>query len=421
MAAPASQRDGGSGAAGGSGGVAVTRGYLASDPRTRWWPSPQGVAARLAVLALMGLVVVAVPHVVPSIQINIVARAAVFAVMALSMNVLIGYAGQISLGHQAFLGVGAFTAAYVLTTAQMPYAIALIASIATGAGAALILGVVALRVRGLYLALVTLTYGLFAQEVIFNLRALTGGGAGLRAPRPELFSGDIAYVYYCIAVLGVVLLFDWRLTRTKAGRAIQALRDDERVAAAWGINVTGYKLLAFVISGSVAGLAGILFAGIEQVVAPADFGLTLGLTFLLMTVVGGTGIRSGVVQGGILFAVLPTLLDEAHQNWDFFPFTAIDALWEPLIGALLLILTLVAFPGGLAQQQAHARRWLSFQPFADHGHADDEGEGAAQAREAPGNAGNTGDSDAAGDSGGSGAAVASGRRSRGARRVRGGR
>lgn len=416
MAAPASERDGASGA----GGVGVTRGYLTSDPRTRWWPSPQGVAARLAVLALMGLVVVAVPHVVPSIQVNIVARAAVFAVMALSMNVLIGYAGQISLGHQAFLGVGAFTAAYVLTTAAMPYPVALVASIATGAGAALILGVVALRVRGLYLALVTLTYGLFAQEVIFNLRTLTGGGAGLGAPRPELFSGDIAYVYYCIAVLAVVLLFDWRLTRTKAGRAIQALRDDERVAAAWGINVTGYKLLAFVISGSVAGLAGILFAGIEQVVAPADFGLTLGLTFLLMTVVGGTGIRSGVVQGGILFAVLPTLLDEAHQNWDIFPFTAIDALWEPLIGALLLILTLVAFPGGLAQQQGHVRRWLSFQPFADHGHADGDGEGAAQTREAPedgGNAGNTDDGDAAADSGGtggSGAAVAAGRRSRGA-------
>lgn len=348
----------------------VVRGHLVDRPRERWRPSPEGLAARLAAIAVLGLIVLAIPHLIPGVFVNVAALAAVYAVVALSMNVLIGYAGQISLGHQAFLGVGAFTAAYVLTTMEMPYPVALVAAMGTGAGAALLLGFVALRVRGLYLALVTLTYAIFAQNVIFNWRPLTGGGAGLGAPRPDFVNGDIAYVYYCIAVLALVLLFDVRLVKSKAGRAIQALRDDERVAAAWGINVTGYKLLAFVISGSIAGLAGILFAGIEQVVAPADFGIALGLIFLLMTVVGGVGVRSGVVQGGILFAILPTLLDRSHANWHVFPFTAIDALWEPLIGALLLILTLVAFPGGIAQQQEHARRWLSFQPFVE-GHAGD--------------------------------------------------
>src|SRR3970040_2051170 len=126
----------------------------------------------------------------------------------------------------------------------MPYPLALGAPLATGAASALILGAVALRVRGLYLALVTIAYGLFAQEVIFNYRPLTGGGAGRRAPRPEIFDGDIAYVYFCVAVLGLILLFDWRLTSSKAGRAIEALRDDERVAASWGINITAFKLLA---------------------------------------------------------------------------------------------------------------------------------------------------------------------------------
>lgn len=333
------------------------------DPRDRWWPSPAGVVARLTVHAALIAILLVIPHVIPATLVNIAARAAVFAVIALSMNMLMGYAGQISLGHQAFVGVGAFTAAYVLSTLEMPYVISLLAAVGTGAGSAVILGAIALRISGLYLALVTIVYGLFAQEVIFNVRALTGGGAGLRAPRPSLFSGDIAYVYFCLAVLAVIFVFDWRLTASKAGRAIQALRDDERVAASWGINVTAYKLLAFVISGSMAGLGGALFAGIEEVVVPPDFTFTIALTFVLMTVVGGLGVRSGVIQGGILFAILPTLLEKGHANWHVFPFTAIDAVWEPLIGALLLILTLVFFPGGIAQQQEHLRRWLSFGPF----------------------------------------------------------
>ncbi|MBI2168314.1 MAG: branched-chain amino acid ABC transporter permease [Actinobacteria bacterium] len=334
-----------------------------ADPRERWRPSPIGVIARLAVIAFYILLVIAIPHLIPGTLVNVAARAAVFAIVAVSMNVLMGYAGQVSLGHQAFVGVGAFTSAYFLSEAGMPYPFALAASLATGAGAALVLGMVALRVRGLYLALITIAYGLFAKEVIFNIRSLTGGGAGLRAPRPGVFDSDIAYVYFCAAVLGLILVFDWRLTATKAGRAIEALRDDERVASSWGINVTAYKLLAFVISGSIAGLAGALFAGIEQVVSPIDFDFTLALTFVLMTVVGGLGNRWGVIQGGIFFAILPTLLEKGHSNWHFFPFTQLNAQWEPLIGALLLILTLVQFPGGIAQQQEHLLRWLRFQPF----------------------------------------------------------
>jgi branched-chain amino acid transport system permease protein len=161
----------------------------------------------------------------------------------------------------------------------------------------------------------------------------------------------------------VALLFDWRLTSTRPGRAIQALRDEERVAASWGIDVTGHKLLSFVISGGMAGMAGALFASIEQIVSKEDFGLSLSLTFLLMTVVGGAGHRAGVVQGGVLFAILPTLLDRAHENFHVFPFTALKATWEPAIGAILLLLTLTMFPGGIAQQQWPLLRWLRGGPF----------------------------------------------------------
>jgi branched-chain amino acid transport system permease protein len=314
--------------------------------------------ARVAVMVLLLVVVLAIPKAVPVVYLSVVSRAAVYAIVAISMNVLVGYAGQASLGHAAFLGLGAFGSGYALTELGMPFGAALVVAAAVGMGAALVLGGVALRVSGLYLALVTIAFGLCAQETLFNIRFLTGGGAGQPAARPSLFQSDLRYAYFCMAMAGLALLFDWRLTSTRAGRAIQGLRDDERVAASWGIDVTGHKLLAFVISGAVAGVAGGLFASIEQIVSKEDFGLSLSITFLLMTVVGGTGNRWGVVQGGALFAALPTLLDRAHENFHFFPFSSLEATWEPAIGALLLLLTLTMFPGGIAQQEAPLLRWL---------------------------------------------------------------
>ncbi|MGH9135637.1 MAG: branched-chain amino acid ABC transporter permease [Acidimicrobiales bacterium] len=327
----------------------------AGEPVRPFGPSQ---AARVVVLGVIAGVVLATPLLVPDIQVPIVAKAAVFGIVAISLNIIVGYTGQVSLGHAGFLGVGAFAAGYALTELTVPYGAAVAVAAGAGALGAVVLGAAALRISGLHLALVTLAFGLFAQETLFNIRSLTGGGAGQRIPRPGLFDTDVRFAYLCIAVLAVAIAFDWRLVSSKAGRAIRALRDDERVAASWGINITSYKVAAFVISGALAGVAGALFGSINEIVTKEDFGLSLSLTFLLMTVVGGAGNRWGVVQGGVLFAVLPTLLTEAHENWQVFPFTEITATWEPAIGAILLILTLILFPGGIAQQQAPLLRWL---------------------------------------------------------------
>jgi branched-chain amino acid transport system permease protein len=330
-----------------------------------WRPSPGGVAARVGVLAGLLLLILVLPQIVPSVYTNLIAKAAVFGIVALSMNMLVGYTGLVSLGHAAFVGIGAFASAYALTEMQLPFAAALVVAALTGAVGALVLGTIALRLAGFYFAIVTIAYGQFAQEVAFNIRSLTGGGAGQPAPRPSFLETDLRYAYFCIAVLAVAMAFDWRLTSSRGGRAIQALRDDERVAASWGINVTSFKLLAFLISGILAGIAGALFASTEQVAVPLDFTFSLSLTFLVMTVVGGAGNRWGVVQGGILFALLPTLLERAHENFHVWPFTAIDATAEPAIGALLLLLTLIFTPGGIAQQQKHLLSWLSFRRWSD--------------------------------------------------------
>lgn len=405
---------------------------VVADPRVRWRPGTTGIVARLVVLALVGLAALVLPHLLPGTLVNIYSKAMVYGVVALSMNILIGYAGQVSLGHQAFVGVGAFTSAFLLSRSGLPWPMAVVGTILLGGVIALLLGAVSLRVRGLYFALVTIAYGVFVQATVFGITQLTGGGAGADAPRPEFAQGDIAYAYVCLAGLLLAWVFDWRLTASRAGRAIEALRDDERVAASWGINVTGYKLLAFGLAGAVAALAGALFASIEQIVSPITFGLPLALLFVLMTVVGGLRSRPGVVIGGFIFAILPTLLEAAHGAWGegeavcatappnvlqfalglvavgliaerivhavqhrgwtgrtitatavataagaaiigtfaiggftggYCFWQTIDALWEPLIGAGLLILTLTLFPGGIAEQFAPVFRWLSFQPF----------------------------------------------------------
>lgn len=327
----------------------------------RWQPSGRGQTARYSAIGAIITIVLIFAAALPDIYTNLISRAAVFAIVALSLNILVGYTGQVSIGHAAFFGVGAFAAGYGLVELNLPWLFGLAVAAISGAIAALLLGVVALRVKGLYLALVTIAYGLFAQNTIFNFSGFTGGGAGRDAPRPifgDAPISDLQYAYVCIAFLIIFLVLDVLFAGSKAGRAVRALRDDERVAASWGINVTGYKLLAFVLSGLLASVAGGLFASIEQIVAPADFQFQLSITFLLMTVVGGAGNRWGVVQGGILFAVLANLLEAANTNFPFPPFSFITASAEPLIAAVLLLLVLTLYPGGIAQIQQRSLGWL---------------------------------------------------------------
>jgi branched-chain amino acid transport system permease protein len=334
-----------------------------TEPPAPWRPSPVGMIARAVVLVVVLGFVLSTPLLMPDVQVNILTRVVTFVIVALSLNILIGYTGQISLGHSAFMGVGAFSAGIAITNVGLPWIFAQAVAVAVGALAALILGFVALRVKGLYLALVTLAYGLFAQFVIFPLGPISRGGAGMPADRPEWAFGDEAYAYLCLGALALVWVLDWRLTSSRAGRAIQALRDSEKVAASWGINVTAHKLLAFVLSGAIAGLAGGLFAGIEQLVSPITFGFQLSLLFLFMAVIGGAGSRPGVVVGAVLLGILPFFLDIAEANWGF----PLDGSAAGLVGALLVLIVLLKFPGGIAQLLAAPFRWLSFKPFRSTG------------------------------------------------------
>jgi branched-chain amino acid transport system permease protein len=348
-------------------------------------PGPVGRVARTFVWVLLVWFVLAFPANVLSpfdlgvADVSAATEAVIFGIIALSLNILLGYAGQISLGHQAFVGLGAFTSAYVVVDLKLSFWFALAVAAGMGALQAGLLGAVSLRLTGLYFALVTLAYGKFTEETLLGITALTGGEGGKSAPRPPGFDTELRYYLLCLGFLALVLFLDWRLTRSKAGRALQALRENPRVASSYGINVNAYILLAFAASGLFAGLAGALLAHHEEVIVGSKFDFRLALLFVLMTVVGGLRSRSGVVIGAAFFALLGSgklleMLDRPLEGLFGFNLTHFieGTIGLPsefvalVVGPILLLLTITMYPGGIGQQLAPVREWLLGRRFDVH-------------------------------------------------------
>ena len=347
-------------------------------------PSRAGIWARGFVWGLLVWFVLAVPaNFLSPFELGVsdvgaATEAVIFGIVGLSLNILLGYAGQISLGHGAFVGIGAFTSAYVVVDLQLSFWFALLIASSVGALQAGLLGAVSLRLTGLYFALVTLAYGAFTEQTLLGITEITGGEGGKPAPRPAGFESEGSYYLLCLGFLALVLFLDWRLTRSKAGRALAALRENPRVAASYGINVKAFILLAFAMSGAIAGLAGALLAHHDEVIVGSKFGFQLSLLFVLMTVVGGLRSRSGVVIGAAFFALLGTgklleMLDKPLGAVGFSLTEFIDGtIGLPqefvalVIGPILLLITITLYPGGIGQQIAPVREWLLGRRFDPH-------------------------------------------------------
>lgn len=359
----------------------VTMPAAAAGSEARWRPDTRGWVIRGLVLALLIAFVIFRLISFKPIWADYMSLAAVYAIIGLSLNIVLGYTGQVSLGHHAFVGFAAFVAAHHLTvragcapeegcieSSLNAFFVSVLVAVLSGALAAGVLGLVALRIKGLYLALITLVYGFVAVNSLFELPALTRGGAGMPAPRPQAFATDHGYMFLTMGFLALVLFIDWRFLRSKVGRAVLAVKESEAVAASYAVNVTVYKVMAFMLSGAFAGLAGALFAARRQIVVATDFGFQNALLWVLMAVVGGLGSRLGVTIGSMFFALFPFLITLFNPVTHFIEGTLKRDPEELtlVIGPALALLTMIQFPGGIAEQISPITRWLSGQKFSMH-------------------------------------------------------
>jgi ABC-type branched-subunit amino acid transport system ATPase component/ABC-type branched-subunit amino acid transport system permease subunit len=270
------------------------------------------------------------------------------AAAALSLNLLMGYAGQISLGQYALVGVGAFTTGIAASPLHygLPFMVVVPIAALAGGLVAFVVGLPALRLRGLYLAIATLGFSYAMFEWAFRIRSLTGGGAGLMVPRPWFGDFELLrnadYLAVVLLLLAGLWLVDRNVTRTRLGRAFQAIRADEPMAQAYGIDVARYKLLAFVLSGAFAGVAGAMYGSLFNFANSEQFELRWSLLLVIVVVVGGLGSRGGVVTAALMFAALPRLLT-ALRGWDL------------IVGGLLLMFAVARHPGGFPEAIADAR------------------------------------------------------------------
>jgi branched-chain amino acid transport system permease protein len=237
----------------------------------------------------------------------------IYAIAAIGLNILVGISGQISLGHGAFFGFGAFASAWLVNSFSIPVLIAMpLAGLMTTA-VGMIFGTPAARIKGLYLAIATLASQFILEDFFSRAEWFSGGVYGALAQRPTLFgyelSSDLSYLYLVLFWLVVSVIAASNLLRSRDGRALVAVRDHYLSAEIMGINLTKYRILAFGISSFFAGLAGALYAHYLEFVSVEGFTLILSVQFLAMIIIGGLGSIYGSILGAIFILLLPQYME----------------------------------------------------------------------------------------------------------------
>ena len=290
---------------------------------------------QLAIAAAVMLVLLAVPPFLKNYGIYLFSYWLVFVIATMGLNLTIGYAGQKSLGHAAFFGIGAYTVA-ILMKAGFSFWLGLPAAMAGCFVIGLAIGFPALRVQTLYLAFATLGFNTAVWLVLRNEEWLTGGTFGINGiPRPGLlgFSLDkpLAFYYFVLGVTLLLAFLLWKLLASPWGKAFTALRDNPIRAESLGVDTRAYTLLAFAIGGVYAGVAGALFAPLVEFIEPAPFGVGTSIMMYLMVVVGGAGYFFGPMLGAAVGVLLPEWLRFAQAWYLFFFGVAVVALmlWLP--------------------------------------------------------------------------------------------
>jgi branched-chain amino acid transport system permease protein len=339
----------------------------AATPAESRYVSPRTL--KLVGAVALGLAVFVFPYLAPSSRVVDAANQILIASLgALALNVLIGVAGQFSMGSAAFMALGAFTAATVSTQVlQLPFLAALLLGALVGGIAAVLVGILALRIRGFYLALATIALHYIVLFGVEHYQEATVGIIGFLMPTATIFGIEFrgAFDWYpvLLVILILVALGVYNLLRSKTGRAFRAVKDRDIAAAILGVNVTRTKLTAFIITSMIIGFQGALYAYYVGVVTYEAFHLDVSVQFIAMIMIGGVGTVSGSILGAIFVIGLPFVVQAAAPNLPaWFPFidqieTNLFAV-QSIIYGLAIIVFILRFPRGMSYGLKRSGQWL---------------------------------------------------------------
>jgi branched-chain amino acid transport system permease protein len=308
---------------------------------------------RLSAPLVVGVVLAVLPLLLSSALLQVYIFIGLYTVVVSGLSLLMGFAGQVSLGQAAFYAIGAYTAALLARDFGVPPLLGIVVALAATALLGFVVGLPLLRLRGHYLAFGTLAFQLITISIIGEARDVTGGDTGL-ANIPPLSFGPlpvegpvkpIVFAYVVLALVGIVLLFNLRLVRSRPGRALRALATSEAGALSAGVPVRRYKLQVFALSAAYAGAAGGVYAFFVGYIAPGSFPLLLSIQFLIMATVGGLGTVWGALVGATsLFVVIQVL--QALGTLPGMPLRA-PAIFAYAVYGALLVLVMLLLPRGV--------------------------------------------------------------------------
>lgn len=349
-----------------------------------------GSGARRVGLAIMVVAFLIIPLQVDDFWLGVMALVAVYAIGGIGLNLLIGYAGQVSLGHAFFLGVGAYAAAWFGGQQDWPLLLWLPAAALVGAAFGALVGPIALRLSGHYLAIVTLGLLFVGEHVMVEWDAVTGGTRGTRVDASlaigpldfrslELFgssyTSDQGLFWLLWGVVAIVALLAKNIARTRPGRALQAIRDRDVAAEIVGVSLLKYKVAVFAVSSAMAAVAGGFYgAAVQGSVRPSEFGdiggLIMSITFIAVIIIGGMGTISGAILGAVVVGAMPRVIQRFSSELPFLQdgpgddgIIQVSQFNLMLFGALIIVFLLVE-PMGLAALWRRITTYFKAWPFS---------------------------------------------------------
>jgi branched-chain amino acid transport system permease protein len=348
------------------------------DMKRNYYEDIQFFSSRVVLICFLVLLVFLAlfPHFFENYTVYMANYMAIHIIVALGLNILVGYTGQISLGHAGFFAIGAYGTIILMSKAHVPFILALPAAAVVTALFGFLLGLPALRLEGPYLSIATLGFGLTITQVIGRIEFF-GGRQGLHAPGlsigPWQISSDTDFYYFVITVTVLLTLAARNLIKTRVGRAFIAIRDTDIAAETMGVNVTMYKTLAFALSAFYTGLAGGMYALVLGFIEPQIFTLFMSILFLAMVVVGGLGSIFGSIAGACLLSWLDLQLRNILSvpylgEWlealskSYFSITGVSNI-QLIIYGLIMVLIMIFEPLGIYGLWIRSKLYWKTWPF----------------------------------------------------------